>query len=105
MALADPFELLIEMLNRYRAGFMQDPADFHPVIGVGVRTACGRDHEATAPRAQLLKVGGAIMLVPQQKAEVQGEFLDEARRLEVIGSIGGCELGREGNPDARRRAD
>lgn len=45
------------------------------------------------------------MLVPQQKAEFQGEFLEKARSLEVIGSIGGGEFCRKGNPDARRRAD
>src|SRR5262249_28522915 len=73
MALEDSFELLIEILNRYRAGFMEDAADFPPVIGVGVRPASGRDHETTAPRAQLLEVGIVIMLVPQQKAEFQGE--------------------------------
>src|SRR5712691_1656981 len=59
MALEDPFALLIEMLNRDRAGCMQDAADFHPVIGVRVRTSCGRHHEATTPRAPLLEVGVA----------------------------------------------
>jgi hypothetical protein len=65
MALEDPFELLMEVLNCYRVGFTQDAADFHPVIGMRARTSCGRHHEATASRAQLLEVGAAIMMVPQ----------------------------------------
>ena len=65
MALEDPFELLIEILNRDRAGFMQDPADFYPVIGVWVGSSYGCDHQATAPRTQLLQVGIVIMLVSQ----------------------------------------
>ena len=65
MALEGSFELLMEILNRYRAGFTQDAADFHPVIGMRARTSCGHHHEATASRAQLLEVGAAIMMVPQ----------------------------------------
>ena len=105
MALEDAFELLIEILNGDRASFMQDPADFYPVIGVWVCPSGGRDHKATTPRTQLLQVGIAIMLVAQQKAEFQGQCLDQARSLQVIGSIGGGEGCGEGNPDARRRAD
>jgi hypothetical protein len=105
MALEDSFELLMEILKRYRAGFMQEPADFPPVIGVWVRPSGGREHEATAPRAPLLEVGSVIMLVPQPKAACQGECLDETRGLEVIGHMGGCESCREGNPEPRRRAD
>ena len=105
MALEGSFELLMEILNRYQAGFMQDAVDFHPVIGMRARTSCGRHHEATASRAQLLEVGDAVMLVAQQKAGFHGEFLEEARSLEVISRIGGCALGHEGHPDAPRRAD
>jgi hypothetical protein len=76
MALEDPFELLMEILNRYRAGFMQDAVGFHPVIGMRARTSCGRHHEATGSRAQMLEVGAAIMMAPQQKAEFHGEFLE-----------------------------
>jgi hypothetical protein len=76
MALEGSFELLMEILNRYRAGFMQDAVDFHPVIGMRARTSCGRHHEATASRAQLFEVGDAVMLVAQQKAEFHGEFLE-----------------------------
>src|SRR6266853_6958802 len=75
MAREDPFALLMEILNCYRVGFTQDAADFHPVIGRRARTSCGRHHEATASRAQLLEVGAAIMMVAQQKAEFHGEFL------------------------------
>jgi hypothetical protein len=105
MALEEPFELLIEILNSARAGFRQAPADFYPVIGVWVCPSCGRAHKATAPRTPLLQVGIAIMLVSQQKAEFQGPCLEQARSLQVIGSSGGGEFCREGNPDARRRAD
>src|SRR5262245_8539766 len=89
MTLEDSFELLIEILNRERAGFMQDSADFYPIIGVWICPSCGGDHQATAPRTQLLQGGIAIMLVSQQKAEFQGQFRDQARGLQVIGSIGG----------------
>jgi len=75
MAREDPFELLMEILNCYRVGFTQDAPDFHPVIGMRARTSCGRHHEATASRAQLLEVAAAIMMVPQEKAEFHGEFL------------------------------
>src|SRR5713226_4014203 len=97
MALEDPFALLIAILNGDRAGCMQDAANFHPIIGVRVRTSCRRHHEATASRAPLLEVGVAVMMVSQQQTEFRGEFLEEARSLEVIGRIGGCALGRGRN--------
>ena len=63
-----------------------------------------RDPTATAPRTPLLQVGLALRLVSPQKAECQGPCLEQARRQQVIGSLGGGACGRAGPPDARRRA-
>ncbi len=30
----DPFELLVEVLNRRRAQFVEDPPHLHPVVGM-----------------------------------------------------------------------
>ena len=89
MALEDSFELLMEILKRYRAGFMQEPADFPPVIGVWVRPSGGREHEATAPRAPLLEVGSVIHI------HIRDDLVDPAKvyvhteKMRLVGRMHG----------------
>src|SRR5712692_3407366 len=69
MAMKDPLELLVEVLDCPRAQMMEDPPDFDPRIGVGIATRLSGHQDPLVSLPELLQIGGMVALVAQQEAQ------------------------------------
>src|SRR5919199_4925717 len=87
MPIEDPFELLVEVLNRDRAQLVEDPPHFHPIVGMWVAPRLRRHQTALVLLTLLTQRRRIVVLVAQDEAHLSRDATQQAWRNLTIGYI------------------
>src|SRR5919202_3927276 len=99
VTIEDPFELLIEVLDRRRAQLVEEAAYLHPVVRVRIPPRLRGHQAALVLLTQLAQLHGVVMLVAQDKAYLRRDATQQVGSNLIVGHIRGGQLSRHGNPD------